>query len=123
MGMSEPERDLSQVFGGLQHRQSAGVSQDVRRDVLRGQRWTRRGRGFDVFREDVFEAGARQRVAAGVDEHLGGGHGAADREPRPQGSRGDFPQGQGALASTLPVDEDARLRLEREVSQLETNQL
>ena len=70
----------------------------------------------DVFGEDVLETRARQRLAACADEDLGRGHGAPHAQPRAQRGGRDFPQRQAALASTLAVDEDRRLRLKRDVA-------
>ena len=117
--VSEPERDLTQVLGRLEHRQGAGVPQNVRRDVLRRQGRARAGSDLDMLVEDVLEPRPRQRLAARTDEHLRRWRRSpADRQPRPQCGGRDFPQGQATLTSTFAVHEDRRLRLQRHVTEL-----
>jgi len=54
--VSEPQRDLSQIFGRLQNGQGTRVSQHVRRYALRRQRRALLLRGPNVFVQKVFDA-------------------------------------------------------------------
>jgi hypothetical protein len=76
-----------------------------------------------MFLEDVLKTRAGQRLAASADEDLGRRHGAPHGQPRAQRHGGHFPQGQAALASTFTMHEHTRLRLKRDVAELQAHEL
>lgn len=114
--VAKPEGDLSQICGRLQHRQRACVPQDVRRHTFRREGGACRRGGLDVFVEDVLETRPAHGLAAGIEEDLWRRRRSPNRQPCSQRGGGDFPERQGAFSATLAMDDDARVRLKREVS-------
>jgi hypothetical protein len=62
----EPERDLAEIFGGLENRKRTGVAEDMRRYSFGGKGWASLRRSADMFIQDVLETSPGQRGAAGV---------------------------------------------------------
>ena len=91
--VAKPERDLSQILGGLQHRERARVPQNVRGNPLRGERRAGLHGSQDVLVEDVLEAGPRHGLAARVEEDFGGPRASSHGQPSSQRNGRDLPQG------------------------------
>jgi hypothetical protein len=90
--------------------------------MFRCQRWTTPHRGVDVLLKDVFESRTSQRLAAGIDKELRHGNGATHGQPRAQRRDGLLPQRQTTFAASLAVDENAGLRLKRQVFEPKTGE-
>lgn len=79
------------------------MSQDMwQRDPLGRKRGAALRRGLDMFGEDVLETDARERSTARADEDLRRRHSPTHPDPRAQGQKGDFPQGQRGSHRPLP---------------------
>ncbi len=115
IGMAEPECDLPDVVGGLQHDHGTAMPELMWRDATTTQRCAGLGRFADVLVEDIFEACSGHRLASGVDEQFRYGNIAPDTEPRPKIARGFLPERQAAFLAALSPDRHARALLEREV--------
>src|SRR5262249_37329154 len=122
VGVSEPQRDFPQIFGRLQYRERAGVSQQVREHALGRQRRASLPCGLGVLAQEVFDPGTRQMLVVRVDEELRDTHMASHGKPGSQGSDGGLPQRQTSLPPAFPSDQQVGLRLQREVIETQTDQ-
>ena len=119
--MTEPQRYLADIPGGLKHVHRAAMPQNMRRYWLGGKRGhdLRRNRG--VLCQDIFEAGARHRPAGLVEEERGVAILGSDRDPGPDRGGGLLPERQHALPPSLPDNMDAGRRPSVELVEGETN--
>lgn len=92
VGMTEPEGDLPDVVGGLQHDDRAAMPELMGRDAAIAQRCTSLGRRADMLVEHIFEARSGHRLALGVDEQFWHVNLAPDAQPRAKIARGLLPE-------------------------------
>src|SRR6266508_6071099 len=95
----------------------------MRRDVLPGQTRTLRCCCPDVLLQSVAQPRRGERLAASVQEDLGGRNRTAYGQPGSQGPRRFLPQREAALPPSLSMHEDAGIRtVEFNVVETETHQ-
>ena len=106
IGMTEPERDFSDVTRRLQHYHRAAVAQLVRRDrtPVEGRAGFGRGAGMLIHR---YSKPARHRLSFGIDEESGARSSPA-RQAKPS-NRPGFPSTAAAtFFAALAMDQNAR---------------
>src|SRR5690242_15118219 len=121
--MAEPQGNFSNIARGVQRVHCAGVPKRVRRNAFLPKRRLLRAGCSNVLCQNVFEPGSGHEVAASILEERRAFRVAADFQPITKGTRCLLPQRKDSLSSTFTYHVNAGLWVERQIRQLQSDQL
>jgi hypothetical protein len=113
--VSEPQRDNRAVDAVIEKLHCHGVSKDVRRDTFAGERGAASSRGGDVLGQEVSDAIAAERTAAGVGKQRFNGRRVAFPKPAAKSFQGITTEWSAAFLAALSPAPDVGTRPEDDV--------